>query len=196
MLPGIAGLIQAAEAMKLILGKGKTLAGRLLFFDAMDMSFSEIPFVKNPHCELCGDNPTVTELIDYEAFCTVPSLNTEDQTPEKDFPDDEFMIDPVELKALLDAGQPAVLLDVRKAHEMEICGIEGARLLPTDSADDFEPYITDLNPSDPFYLFCYKGGKSMTILKMLHERGFENLKNLRGGIQAWAQTVDPTMPQY
>ena len=190
MLPGVVGLIQATEVVKLILGAGVPLIGRLLLYDAMKMNFKEVRVHKDPQCVLCGDNPSITELIDYKAFCDVPLPGVEVQ---EEIDEASYELSPQEFKNAMDQDPAAVLVDVRESFEWDICKIEGAKLLPLSS---FNPDTCGLNPEDSHYLYCYKGKRSMRALKELKKAGFNKLKNLSGGIDLWAEDIDPDMPQY
>ena len=190
MLPGVVGLIQATAVIKLILEGGVPLIGRLLLYDAMKMNFKEVCVRKDPECVLCGDNPSVTELIDYKAFCDVPLPGAE--LPE-DIDEAAYGLSPQEFKDAMDQDPNAVLVDVRETFEWDICHIEGAQLLPLSS---FDPVKSGLGPDDSIYLYCYKGKRGMLALKELKNAGFKNLKNLNGGINLWAEEVDFDMPQY
>ena len=190
MLPGVVGLIQATEVIKLILENGVPLKGRLLLYDAMKMNFKEVRVRKDPECALCGKHPTVTELIDYREFCDIQLPGT---AVHEEFDEDSFELSPLEFKMALDQDPAAVLVDVREQYEWDICYIDGARLLPTSS---FDPATSGLVKETPIYLYCYKGQRSMTALKELWKSGYKNLKNLKGGIDLWAEEVDPDMPQY
>ena len=190
MLPGVVGLIQATEVIKLILDEGDPLIGRLLLYDAMKMNFKEVRVRKDPECVLCGDNPSVTELIDYKAFCDVPLPGVEVQ---EEIDEASYELSPQEFKNAMDQDPAAVLVDVRESFEWDICKIEGAQLLPLSS---FDPATSGLNPEDSLYLYCYKGKRSMMALKELKKAGFKKLKNLSGGIDRWAEEVDSDMPQY
>ena len=190
MLPGVVGLIQATEVIKLILDGGAPLVGRLLLYDAMKMNFKEVRVRKDPECVLCGDNPSVTELIDYKAFCDVPLPGAE--VPEE-IDEAAYELSPQEFKDAMDQDPSAVLVDVRESFEWDICKIDGAQLLPLSS---FEPASSGLDPEDSIYLYCYKGKRSMLALKELKKAGFKKLKNLSGGIDLWAEEVDSDMPQY
>ena len=192
MLPGTVGLMQATEAIKLVLGLGESLVGRLLLFDSLKMSFKEVKIQRDPDCELCGDHPTVTELIDYEAFCDIPMPVTEKEE-EEDFNEEDYIIEAPELEEILDSGEEITLVDVRDQNEWDICHIEGARLMPVA---ELENYMPQLNREDDIYLYCYKGTRSMNALKKLHAEGFTKLKSLAGGIDRWAEIVDPSMPRY
>lgn len=176
------------EVMKLILGIGESLVGRLMLYDSLRMNFKDVKVRRNPDCELCGDNPSITELVDYVTFCDV-------QLPGAQHAIDEaaFEISGTELKSVLDAGRPIQLLDVREPHEWQITHIDSAQLTPLSQFDGF---IDNFNPEDEIYLYCYKGKRSMTALKKMHERGFTNLKSLTGGIDTWALEVDTSMPRY
>lgn len=178
----------ATETVKLILGIGEPLVGRLLLYDSLRMGFKDVKVRRNPGCELCGDAPTLTELIDYEAFCAV-------DLPSVGEPEDEtaYEISGPELKKVLDTGRPITLLDVREPHEWEISRIDQAQLTPLSQ---FENFIPALNPEDEIFLYCYKGKRSMTALKKLQGSGFKHLKSLAGGIDGWAVEVDPSMPRY
>ena len=180
----------ATETIKLILGIGETLTGRLLLFNSLNMNFKQVRVRRYSKCALCGDSPTIHELIDYEAFCNVASPAGGDAAAQEE---KSFEVTGSELKQILDAGRPFTLLDVREPHEWEINRIESARLTPLSK---FESYISELDPDDEIYLYCYKGKRSMTALKKLQDRGFKNLRSLAGGIDRWALDVDPSMPRY
>ena len=181
----------ATEAIKLVLGRGETLIGRLMLYDSLRMSFKDVRLRKDPHCDLCGDSPTITELIDYQAFCAVelPTAAKE----EDDFDVAAVEITPPELKGVLDSGNKITLLDVREPHEWQIAKIDQARLTPLSK---FDEYIPELNPDEEIYLYCYKGLRSLTALKKLQAKGFKNLRSLAGGIDQWAVEVDTKMPRY
>ena len=190
MLPGVVGLIQATEVIKLILDRGVSLIGRLLLYDAMKMNFKEERVRKDPECVLCGDNPSVTGLIDYKAFCDVPLPGTE--VPEE-IDVAGYELSPKEFKEAMDKDPCAVLVDIRESHEWDICKIDGAQFLPLSS---FDPATSGLDREDSIYLYCYKGKRSMLALKELKKAGFKKLKNLSGGIDLWAEEIDSNMPQY
>ena len=190
MLPGVVGLIQATEVIKMILDRGAPLIGRLLLYDAMKMNFKEVRIRKDPECVLCGDNPSVKELIDYQAFCDVPLPGAEIL---EEINEAAYELSPQEFKDAIDKNPSAILLDVRESHEWDICKIDGAQLLPLSS---FDPSTNGFNQEDSIYLYCYKGKRSMLAIKELKKAGFKNLKNLRGGIYLWAEEVDSDMPQY
>jgi len=181
ILPGIIGTIQATEAIKLILGKGDPLTGRLLLFNGLGMKFTELEINKNPSCPLCGENPTIKELIDYEGFCGIPP-KTEEQ----------WEISPQELKPLLGKGE-VQLIDVREKNEWDICKIEGAKLIPTS---EFPKRINELNSADSLVIHCHHGPRSERALHLLREAGFKKIKFLKGGIDTWAEKIDSSMPRY
>lgn len=185
-------MIMATEAIKLIIGKGETLIGRLMLYDSLRMSFKDVRLRKDPHCDLCGENPTITELIDYETFCAV-DLPSATEEVAGDFDPKSVEISAQNLKSLIENKTPMTLLDVREPHEWEIARIQSSRLTPLST---FDEHIAELDPKEDIYLYCYKGVRSMTALKKLHEKGFRNLHSLVGGIDAWAEEVEPEMPRY
>ena len=186
ILPGMIGMIQATETVKLILGVGETLVGRLLLYDALNMRIREVKIKRDPSCPVCGDNPTVTELIDYYEFCGVPGHGSN----QVGF-DDE--ISAVEVKALMDRSERFVLIDVREPHEHEINRIPGARLIPLR---DLPARVNELDTADEIVVHCLTGGRSAEACDFLRTSGFGKVKNLRGGIRAWIDDVDPSMAQY
>lgn len=190
ILPGIVGLLQANEAIKLILGKGETLVGRLLLFDALAMKFKELKLRKDKNCPLCGDNPTIKELIDYEQFCGI--------VPEEESAVDEALeIDAVEVKKMLDAGRNFKLIDVREPSEYQICKIDSATLIPLGEIEAKDPAkLNGLGQNDEIVLHCKAGVRSMKALNALVEMGFSNVRSMRGGILEWSEKVDPSVPKY
>jgi len=183
----------ATEAIKLILGKGEPLVGRLMLYDSLRMSFRDVRIRKDPQCELCGEHPSITELIDYQTFCAVELPSVAAQVAQQEVAAKAAEVTADELKRVLASGKPITLLDVREPHEWEINRIEPARLTPLSQ---FEQFIPELDPEAEIYLYCYKGKRSLTALKQLQERGFKHLHSLAGGIDRWAQDVDPSMPRY
>ncbi len=186
ILPGIIGTIQATETVKLILGTGKPLIGRLLLYDALDMRFREMKLRKDPSCPICGENPTVTELIDYQEFCGIPQANAQaaaDRVPE---------ITVQELKERLDDDLGVSVLDVREPHEYEVANI-GARLIPLGELPE---RLIELDRDETFAIHCKTGGRSARAVKLLQEAGFENVYNVKGGITAWSEEIDPSVPKY
>ncbi len=191
VLPGIVGSIQALEAIKLLLGIGETLAGRLLLFDALSLSFRELKLKRAPDCPVCGDAPTIHELIDYEQFCGVPSNEARSMEMVGEIPE----ITATELKARLDRGDELTIIDVREPEEWEIGNLanHGARLIPLG---DIPVRLEDFDPQAEIVLQCRSGGRSAKALRYLRERGYTRLLNLKGGIGAWSDEVDPSVPKY
>ena len=183
----------ATEAIKLILGKGEPLIGRLMLYDSLRMSFRDVRIRKDPKCDLCGENPTITELIDYEAFCSVELPGVAAREQQQAEAAQQLEVSAAQLKGVIESGRPITLLDVREPHEWEINRIEPARLTPLSQ---FEQFIPELDPNAEIYLYCYKGKRSLTALKQLQEKGFKHLHSLSGGIDQWAADVDPDMPRY
>ena len=188
VLPGIIGILQAIEAIKLIIGLGDSLIGRLVSFDALKLRFREFKVRKDPNCPICGDHPTIHELIDYDQFCGIPQADAEAEK-EMDVP----TITPVELRAKLDRNEKFVLVDVREPYEYDICNIPGSKLIPLG---ELPARLSELDSADDIVLHCKVGGRSAKALKILQEAGFRKLSNLRGGITAWADEVDPSVPKY
>jgi adenylyltransferase/sulfurtransferase len=184
ILPGVVGGIQATEALKILLGIGEPLVGRLLLYDALAMSFEELRLRKDPGCPLCGDAPTIRELQDYPAFCG----NARGQAGE---PIDEIAA--VELRRRLDSGEDLRVLDVREPHEWAIARIEGARLVPLGTLSE---RLGELDPAATWVVHCRSGVRSAKAIAQLRKAGFPRLLNLRGGILAWSREVDPSVPQY
>jgi len=188
VLPGTIGTLQATEAIKLLLGIGTSLSGRLLLFNALDMSFEYVKLRKNPNCKVCGPNPEVTELIDYDAFCGVPGIGHVEGSAGA-----EYDISATELAKRLAEGNGLKLIDVREPHELEISHIEGAQLIPLGM---LASRMSELNSADEIVLFCKSGTRSARALEVLYSAGFRKVKNLLGGINAWAEEVDPELPVY
>jgi adenylyltransferase/sulfurtransferase len=186
ILPGLIGCIQATEAVKLILGQGSPLVGRLLLYDALQMTFREFKVRRNPRCPVCGDAPTVTRLIDYEQFCGVRG---------QEAPAASGVVDMTveDLKKRLDRGEDLFILDVRNPEEFQICRIPGSTLVPLPSLPQ---RFGELNPQRELIVHCKSGMRSLKAIHFLREKGFRNLKNLQGGILAWAERIDPGMPRY
>ena len=188
VLPGTIGTLQATEALKLILGIGQPLIGRLLLFNALDMSFDFVSLRKNPKCRICGPEPEVTALIDYEAFCGVPGHDHEQGSV-----GGGWDIDVSQLAERLEQGEPIHLLDVREPHELEISRLEGATLIPLGQLAE---RLSELDSAEEMVVFCKGGTRSARALELLASAGFRKVKNLKGGINAWAREVDPGMPVY
>ncbi|HYL67953.1 MAG TPA: molybdopterin-synthase adenylyltransferase MoeB [Candidatus Limnocylindria bacterium] len=186
VLPGIVGSIQAAETLKLIIGKGEPLIGRLLLFDALGMRFRELKLRKNPECPVCGAHPTVTKLIDYAEFCGI--RGEEAPVPQTSVPE----IAPRELKARLDRGDDIYILDVREPHEYQICNL-GGHLIPLG---DLSRRVSELDSSRDIVAHCRSGKRSAEAVEFLRKAGFRKVLNLKGGILAWSDEVDPSVPKY
>ncbi len=185
ILPGLVGMIQATEAIKLILGSGESLVGRLLMIDALSMRFRELKVRKNADCPVCGDHPTVTELIDYEQFCGVRGAETPSTATMPD-------MTPEELKQRLDAGDDLFVLDVREPNEYQICNL-GGHLIPLN---ELPKRVSELDPSREIVVHCKMGGRSAKAVDFLKQAGFTRVHNLAGGINAWAERIDPTVAKY
>jgi adenylyltransferase/sulfurtransferase len=190
ILPGIIGVIQATEAIKLIIGQGEPLIGRLLLFDALKMKFRELKLRRNPDCPLCGTNPTIKELIDYDQFCGV--------TPQPEQKEEKSAMREMtvtELKERLDRGDKLTIIDVREPHEWQIANLEGygSKLIPLAQVSQ---RLSEINPDDEIVMQCKMGGRSAKAYEVLERAGYKNLWNLKGGITAWADQVDRSMPKY
>jgi sulfur-carrier protein adenylyltransferase/sulfurtransferase len=181
VLPGIIGMLQAIETLKLILGIGEVLVGRLLHFDALKVKFRELNLRRDPQCPVCGENRTIFAPIDYEQFCGVRDEGT---IPE---------ISPHELKQRMDAGEPFELIDVREPFEYEIARIEGAKLIPLG---EIAERLDELEREQPIIVHCHSGKRSAQAVRLLQQRGFAKVYNLEGGIDAWSEQIDPNVPQY
>ncbi|HUK54430.1 MAG TPA: molybdopterin-synthase adenylyltransferase MoeB [Candidatus Binatia bacterium] len=185
VLPGIVGSIQAMETIKLILGSGETLVGRLLLFDALRMRFRELKLRKNPDCPVCGEHPTLTKLIDYQEFC---GIRGQEAAPTVSVPE----ITPKELKARLDRGDDLLILDVREPHEYQIANLQGY-LIPLG---DLPRRVNELDSSREIVAHCRSGKRSADAVDFLRQAGFRKIWNLKGGILAWSDEVDPKVPKY
>jgi sulfur-carrier protein adenylyltransferase/sulfurtransferase len=186
ILPGLVGLIQATEAIKLILGAGDPLIGRLLLVDALGMKFRELKLRKNPDCVVCGTHPTVTKLIDYEEFCGLRG----EEKPVSASGVPEITVE--ELKRRLDAKEDFVLVDVREAHEYQICNLNG-QLIPLG---ELPRRVSELDPAKEMVVHCRSGQRSARAVSFLRQAGFAKVSNLAGGILAWADRIDPKVPKY
>lgn len=188
MLPGIIGTIQANETIKLILGGGEPLVNRLLLFDAWTMKFREMKLRKNPDCPICGTHPTIKALIDYEEFCMIRPPVTEPAAPESD------EITAVELKRKIDLGQDVQLIDVREPFENAIARLPNTILIPLAQVVN---RAAEIDPSKETVVYCKVGLRSAAAVRRLKQAGFSGrIKNLKGGILAWAEDVDPSVPRY
>ena len=186
VLPGVIGTIQATEVIKLLIGIGEPLIGRLLLYDALSMRFRELKLRRNPSCPVCGDHPTITALIDYEQFCGI--------VPEEQTLSNQFEITPRELAEWLERPDRPFLLDVRNPYEVAIASIPGTdKLIPIDQLPE---RINELDPSREMVVYCRSGARSGRAVELLKSVGFRKVKNLVGGILRWADEVDPSVPKY
>lgn len=188
VLPGVIGAIQATETIKLIMGIGSPLIGRLLLYDALNMTFEQVKLKKNPHCKVCGEHPEVTALIDYFEFCGVPGIDHEQRRLAEN-----LEITAAELAKRLKSGRLPYLLDVREPHELSISSLPGAVNLPLGQ---LAGQMSELDPNQEIIIFCKSGIRSARALEILLGAGFRNVKHLQGGLNAWARTIDPQMPIY
>jgi sulfur-carrier protein adenylyltransferase/sulfurtransferase len=188
VLPGIIGVMQAIEAIKMIIGIGDSLIGRLVSFDALKLRFKEFKIRKDPNCPICGDHPTIHELIDYDQFCGIPQADAE-AAKELQVP----TITATELKSKIDRKDKFVLVDVREPFEYDISRIPGSKLIPLG---ELPARLSELDSADDIVLHCKVGGRSAKALRILQEAGFRKLNNLQGGITAWSEDVDPSIPKY
>ena len=187
VLPGVIGIIQATEAIKLILGAGQPLVGRLLLYDALQMRFRELKLRRDPECPICGDHPTIHALIDYDQFCGVVPAHT--QPTAGGVP--EVTVE--ELKAKLDRGENVHVLDVREPNEYQICRIAGSTLIPLGELSN---RTAELDRDRELIVHCKMGGRSAKAVALLQERGFTRVRNLTGGILAWIDRIDPSQSKY
>ena len=188
VLPGTIGTLQATEALKLILGIGEPLIGKLMLYNALEMSFEFVKLRKNPKCKVCSPEPEVTELIDYEAFCGVPGHDHDEGSA-----GEGWDITAKALSERLHQGNHIRLLDVREPHELEISRLEGADLIPLGQ---LAARLSELDSAQEMVVFCKAGTRSARALELLVSAGFRKVKNLKGGINAWAREVDPSLPIY
>jgi sulfur-carrier protein adenylyltransferase/sulfurtransferase len=188
ILPGLVGVIQATETIKLILGKGEPLIGRLLLVDALNMRFRELKLRKNPDCPVCGLHPTVTGLIDYEQFCGITPAAKQDQTVVNGIPQMQVK----DLKRRIDAGEDLFILDVREPFEYQIANI-GGRLIPQN---DVPQRLAEIDRGREIVVQCKTGRRSQRIAEFLKESGYPQVVNLAGGIAAWSDEIDPSVPRY
>ena len=184
VLPGIIGVIQATETIKLVLGAGEPLIGRFLIYDALRMRFRELKLSKDPECAVCGAHPTITELVEYEGYCTT--------SPAKGLTTG-MDITVKELKERMDRGDAPTLIDVREPHEHAICNIPGAQLIPQGQ---LVQALDLFDPSKEIVVHCKCGGRSVRAVEYMKSKGFTNARNLAGGVLAWVTEIDPSQPKY
>ncbi len=189
ILPGVIGVIQATEVVKLLIGKGEPLIGRLMLYDALKMNFREVKFRRNPKCPVCGENPTITKLIDYDAFCGITRGEEAKPASSNGVPE----ISVKELKTKLDKKEKFVLIDVREPNEFQINRLPGSKLIPLGSVPE---RVHELDSADEIVVHCHFGGRSAKAVQFLQKAGFKKAKNLVGGIDAWSVEVDPSVPRY
>jgi adenylyltransferase/sulfurtransferase len=188
VLPGIIGTIQAAEAIKIVLGIGESLAGRLLTLDALTMQFRTLRLRRDPECPICGDHPTIKALIDYQQFCGItPATTTASDVPE---------VSVEELKAEIDAGRPLWILDVREPREWEICKLPGTTLIPLGELPKRLAEVPQGADAPDIVVHCKMGGRSAKAVRLLRDHGITNARNLTGGILAWIDRIDPSQAKY
>ena len=187
ILPGFIGVVQATETVKLLLGAGKSLIGRLMLYDALDMSVREMKVRKNPKCPICGPNPSIKGLIDYQEFCGVRGVEPEPATSSPE------SITPTALKTLFDQGKRPFVLDVRNLEEIAICRIEGSTVIPLP---ELAGRLGELDPKARIVVHCKSGARSLKAIALLRQAGFTDLTNLSGGILGWIKDVDPSLPAY
>ncbi|HEY1984830.1 MAG TPA: molybdopterin-synthase adenylyltransferase MoeB [Terracidiphilus sp.] len=188
ILPGLVGVMQATEVIKLILGKGESLIGRLLLVDALNMRFRELKLRKNPECPVCGVNPTVTQLIDYQQFCGIVPETSQEKNVKNGIP----QLSVKELKRRIDAGEDVQLIDVREPYEYQIAQI-GGKLIPQN---DVPQRLTEIDRNREVVVHCRSGARSQKIAEFLQQSGYPNVSNLAGGILAWSDEVDPKVQKY
>ena len=187
VLPGIIVCIQATEILKLAIGRGSSLVGRLLLFNALETKFREFKLRRDPQCPVCGEHPTITELIDYEQFCgIVPEPAAAQANP------DEVTVQDMK-KALDDPKLGIKVVDVRDPDEYEIAKVQGVPLLPLSELRD---RFTEMDPNQQYYLHCNVGMRSLQALNFLRQQGFKYVKSVKGGINAWSDEIDSSVPKY
>ncbi|MCE7934320.1 MAG: molybdopterin-synthase adenylyltransferase MoeB [Chlorobi bacterium CHB2] len=192
VLPGVIGTLQATEVIKVLTGIGKPLIGRLLLYDALAMGFRELRFARDPDCPLCGSRPTITQLIDYEAFCGVPAHDrvTNQQPDNTTMPVPEITVE--QLAELRSSGTPHTLIDVREPHEYELCNI-GGTLIPLGQLPE---RYSEIPRDGTVVIHCRSGARSTKAIEYLQSLGYANVANLTGGIRAWSDVIDPSVPKY
>jgi rhodanese-related sulfurtransferase len=190
VVPGTIGTIQATEALKLILGIGEPLIGRLMIYDALDMQFETIVLPKRANCPVCGKKPTITELIDYEDFCGMPAYEDSSFRRDSEANGQQTV---QEIKARLDAGEPLLMLDVREPYEVAISHLTRTVNIPYSQV---QARWTEIPRDRPVVVFCHIGVRSANLIEALRGQGYTNLINMVGGIDAWSREIDPSIPRY
>jgi len=189
VLPGVIGVIQATEAIKIVLGQGDTLSGRLLLYDAMQMKFREVKLRRDPACPACGENPSISDVTEYEQFCGLPPTETQNQ--EEALAD--YDITPDQLKSMLDKTPDLFVLDVREPHEIDICCLKGTHKIPLG---EVATRYAEVPQDVPVVVHCKLGGRSAQAVEFLQSQGYSNVKNLAGGIIRWIDDVDDSLTRY
>ena len=189
ILPGIIGVMQATEVVKLLLGIGTTLKGRLLLYDALNMKFRELKLRRNPECPICGDHRTITKLIDYQQFCGIMPEALAPSAEEIKMTD----ISPKQVKERIDRGDNFILIDVREPNEYQICSIPTAKLIPLG---ELPKHLSGLDPNADYVMHCKGGGRSAKACELMRASGFKTVRNMTGGIGLWSDQVDPSVPKY
>jgi adenylyltransferase/sulfurtransferase len=186
VLPGLIGVIQATEILKLAVGMGSTLLNRLLLYNALDMKFRELKLRRDPQCPICGERPTITKLIDYEMFCGIKPEEKSSMHP------DEVSVQEMK-RALENPSLGIQVLDVREPDEYAIAHVDGVPLVPMS---ELVQRLNELNPEKTYYIHCHAGGRSMRAVQFLRQQGFKSLKSVKGGITAWSREIDSSIPTY
>jgi adenylyltransferase/sulfurtransferase len=186
VLPGLIGVIQATEILKLVLGQGDSLMGRLLLVNALTMTFRELKVRRDPQCPICGEHPSISKLIDYDAFCGAPPPPPSTMNP------DEVTVQDMK-RALDDPRLGIKVIDVREPNEYQIARVEGVALFPLST---LAARFAELDPDQSYYIHCRSGVRSLQAVQFLRQQGFKHLKSVKGGIGAWSQEIDPTVPKY
>jgi adenylyltransferase/sulfurtransferase len=186
VLPGLIGVVQATEILKLAVGMGSTLLNRLLLYNALDMKFRELKLRRDPQCPICGEHPTITKLIDYEMFCGIKPEDKAAMHP------DEVSVQEMK-RALENSSLGIQVLDVREPDEYAIAHVDGVPLVPMS---ELVQRLSELNPEQAYYIHCHSGGRSMRAVQFLRQQGFKSVKSVKGGITAWSREIDPSVPTY
>jgi adenylyltransferase/sulfurtransferase len=194
VLPGVIGLLQGVEALKLLLGKGKPLVGRMILYDALESRFREMKVHKDPSCPICSKNPTITKLIDYQHFCGIEDPDSDELAvggPLRMLTKDEITVE--DLKKRMDQKQSMLLLDVRNPDEFAICKIGEPKLIPLH---ELSQRYDEIPKDKPIVAYCHHGVRSIRAAQLLLKQGFADVKSLHGGINVWSEKIDPSVPRY